>query len=104
MKERLLSYLGDGPERVGIIKRDGEIVEFENVCSSPDGFQLKGDDLLLLESEDVVATWHTHPGASANLSVGDFHAFRAWPKLTHYIVGIDGVDEYIVRDGEVIVA
>ena len=49
----------------------------------------------LLDSE-TVATWHTHPGETSVLSVGDYDTFTSYPQLDHYIVGKDGVQRYEV--------
>ncbi len=74
----------DGPERCGVILTDDTIVELENMHPSPfEGFAM---DSTLLEASDVVATWHTHPTTSPNLSVADFKAFRTHPRLMHYVV------------------
>lgn len=102
MLDRLLEFYEGDEERVGFILRNGEIVEVENVCHDPkNGFDVKGEDLIRYEHE-MVATWHTHPGADSNLSQGDYESFRAWPNLRHYIIGQDGIRAYEVRDGEVV--
>lgn len=90
-------------EQVGFILRSGEIVEVKNVCTDPkNGFQVSGEDLLQY-SDDVVATWHTHPGATSNLSMGDYESFKNWPQWRHFIAGSDGIAEYYVDvDGELL--
>jgi proteasome lid subunit RPN8/RPN11 len=91
-------------ERVGFILNDGSIVELENICSDPlNGFEVKGDDLLRYEDR-VSATWHTHPGASSNPSIGDYQGFLNYPDWKHHIVGDDGVVTYEVRNGRVLIA
>lgn len=91
-------------ERVGFILNDGSIIELENICSDPlNGFEVKGDDLLLYEDR-VIATWHTHPGASSNPSIGDYSSFLNYPDWRHYIVGDDGVVAYEVRNRRVLIA
>ena len=71
----------------------------QNTCPDPrNGFQVSGDDLLRYDGQ-IVATWHTHPDASSNLSVGDYDSFMNWPEWRHYIAGDDGVAEYYVEDG-----
>lgn len=90
-------------ERVGFILNDGSIIELENICSDPlNGFEVKGDDLLLYEDR-VIATWHTHPGASSNPSIGDFHAVLNYPDWDHYIIGEDGIQRYRVVNGRVVI-
>lgn len=98
-------YADTGPERVGIVLKDGTRVELENVSENPEqGFLISDDDLLRLDDPDVVGTWHTHPGVTGNLSVNDMEAFLAWPNLVHRIVGADGEWAFTVVDGVVIAA
>lgn len=93
----------DEVEHVGFILSHGKVIEVENISEEPDkSFDVSGADILKYEN-DAVGTWHTHPKADSNLSVGDMETFLMWPDLEHYIVGIDGVTKYIVRDGEVLV-
>jgi proteasome lid subunit RPN8/RPN11 len=102
--EELFKLLEGDKERVGIILQSGEIVELENICSDPENaFELKSRDLLRLEDE-AVATWHTHPNASSNLSVDDYQAFRNWPRLKHYVIGVDGVRCFVVQGGALVEA
>ena len=54
------------------------------------------DILAYLLCEGTVATWHTHPGETSVLSVGDYGTFTNYPHLRHYIVGKDGVQAYEV--------
>lgn len=98
----LQDKLTDDPrERVGFILRSGEIVEVENICPQPtEGFEVRGEDLLRYHDE-VVATWHTHPGKDSCLSASDYHGFRNYPYWDHYIIGVDGIQKYVVRSGRV---
>jgi proteasome lid subunit RPN8/RPN11 len=89
---------------VGFILHDGKIVEVPNACDAPDeGFEVT-EEALEKYLDQAQATWHTHPGASANLSVGDYHSFLNFPELKHYIVGEDGVMCFVVQDGDLLVA
>lgn len=101
-KSKLLElYSPTGPERGGIILADGALVEFENVADDPaEGFCPRITDPLQLN--EATGTWHTHPGANSNLSVGDSETFVSWPELLHAIVGSDGVRTYRVKNGAVI--
>lgn len=91
-------------ERVGFVMKNGDVVEVENQCDDPaNGFDVSGEDILKYGT-DSIATWHTHPDAPKNLSVGDYHTFLSWPSHRHYIIGNDGVAEYYVEDGEVLIA
>lgn len=55
-----------------------------------------------LDLPEVVGTFHTHPNASANLSFEDYESFMGYPRLTHYIIGKDGVKVYKVINGVLI--
>jgi proteasome lid subunit RPN8/RPN11 len=62
------------------------------------------DDLDKLDDENVVATFHTHPNKSSNLSKEDYDAFVNWEKLLHFIIGKDKISCYKVSErGTVIV-
>ena len=87
----LLSRLEPGPERGGVILRDGTIVEFTN--HSEDGFVCDVAELIPVEDR-LAATWHTHPDATAQLSGMDWASFVAWPNLLHMIIGTDGIRQY----------
>lgn len=102
--DSLRMFLTPGAERVGFILKDGTVVEVENTCEIPDeGFEVLPEDIER-HHDDVVATWHTHPGASSNLSVGDMESFRTFPDWRHFIVGQDGVTEYYVEGTDVFIA
>lgn len=61
----------------------------ENIHPQPElEFQI---DLEELEKHDVVATWHTHPNSTSNLSVDDYRCFFSYDSLQHYIIGSDNV-------------
>lgn len=95
-------YNDIGPERVGFIKNNGEIVEVENVAEDPEsGFAVQTGQLIELDGQ-IKASWHTHPGQHSNLSMEDYYTFKAWPHLAHYILGQDGIRCYTVRNGSVI--
>lgn len=97
-------YAAEGPERVGFILDDGAVVEVENVSGTPDtGFDICAEDLITF-GERAVASFHTHPGASANLSVEDASTFLTWPNLKHYIIGNDGIRTFEVKGNQVVQA
>lgn len=99
---KLLDYYEGDNERVGFILKSGEIVEVENVAEDPTcGFDVRPEDLIKYEDE-AVATWHTHPGKDANLSLEDMEAFVSWPDWIHYIVGERDVRAYVVKNGMVV--
>lgn len=83
-----------GPERVGCIRKDHSILEFINDSLKPEeSFTVPDEALGVLETE-ALATWHTHPQGSPNLSGDDYNTFRAWPELYHFIIGLNGVKCY----------
>jgi proteasome lid subunit RPN8/RPN11 len=97
-------YSDQLPERVGFILTDGSVVEVENVAPkklAKHQFAVSAEDLVRYE-DTAVATWHTHPGTTGNLTYEDMLSFKSWPDLTHYIVGNDGVWTFRVEDGEVV--
>lgn len=97
-------YQDTGPELVGFIMPDGAVIKVANICSEPEhGFEISVEDILKY-CDDAIASWHTHPGSTNVLSVSDFISFRAWPEMDHYILGNNGVQKYIVTDGEVLIA
>lgn len=49
----------------------------------------------------MMASWHTHPGGTANLSVEDWETFVQWPEQLHVIVGSDGIRWYAVKGSAV---
>lgn len=95
-------YAPSGPERVGFILDNDEIVEVDNVSVTPeDGFEVSAEDLVRFEGR-TVATWHTHPNETSNLSLDDYLGFLNWPDLRHYIIGNDGVKAFVVKGKTVI--
>lgn len=94
-KEVLRAYYTDeGAERVGFILKDDTIVEVMNIAGDPlIGFMVSGDDVMKY-MDDAVATWHTHPNYTANLSGNDYTTFTNWDDYHHFIVGKDEVKCY----------
>ena len=81
-------------EHVGFIMSDGSVVECENVSSTPaEAFDVSATDLDRY-ADEAIATWHTHPKAGSNLSVGDLETFLLWNTMLHYIVGKDDIACY----------
>lgn len=103
LNDALLGFLIEGPERGGFITQTGEIVELTNIADDPnEGFYPDIDLVALSHLDTAIATWHSHPGASANLSVEDWHTFVNYPDLSHAIIGTDGVRWYRVENGVVV--
>lgn len=94
--EKLLTYFQRGGlERCGVVLSTGEVVELENEHSEPqNNFSMD----LALFSENVIATWHTHPHDSPNLSVTDYNTFRSFPKLKHLIVSSKEIWGYYMEN------
>ena len=99
--ESLLDLYEGQNERVGFVLEDGSLVEVENIAPDPDkAFLVCAEDVI--KHEDAVATWHTHPSDTANLSAGDYETFVFFPDMLHFIVGTDGVRSYKVENGRVL--
>jgi proteasome lid subunit RPN8/RPN11 len=92
--ETLRSKYDEELEHVGFVLTDGSIVECENISTTPaEAFDVSAEDLDRY-CDEAVATWHTHPGAGSNLSVGDLETFLLWNTMLHYIVGKDDITCY----------
>lgn len=102
IEDRLKEFLTDGSERVGFVLDDGTIVEVENESPSPEDSFLVPPESLVEYEDRVIATWHTHPTGSSNLSVDDLEGFKSWPDWVHYVVGVDGVRSFRVDQGRVL--
>lgn len=89
---------------MGFVLNDGTVIECENISSTPEeSFQVAAEEIIKY-CDDATATWHTHPNSDNNLSAGDYETFMSWPNLAHYIIGTNGVREYYVKDGELLIA
>lgn len=86
----------EGPERCGVLLACGTIAEMPNLHPSPmEGFAF---DAAVLGSPEIVATWHTHPRTSPNLSREDYHMFKQYPHLGHFIISPLGVWLFVSKD------
>ena len=95
-KEQLRGFWDPTLERCGTIDVNHQIVEVENQSKNPEfTFAFMMEDL----ENGAIATWHSHPTTSANLSIDDYRFFQSWPEMLHFIVGIDEVRCYQVHDG-----
>ena len=95
-------YAEDGIERCGFILEDETVVEVENISEDPENsFEISAEMLVKFE-DTMVAAWHTHPNAPAQLSDDDYVGFMNWPNIKHYIIGADGVRCYEVHEGAVV--
>jgi len=102
MLKKLLSYWVDSVERCGVILGDETIIELKNISENPKlDFVMREEDFKEYAGR-IVATWHTHPITSANLSVEDYIMFRSKPDWYHYIVSEKEVWCYYIRNGKVI--
>lgn len=92
----------DTAERCGVILMDGTIVNADNLHPEPErGFILPAK-LLVENEDDLYGTWHTHPHDTANLSQTDYAGFAQWPRLRHFIIGVDGVRCFKLEDGLIV--
>ena len=98
----LLAKFHAGPERAGVVLSDGEIVELVNEYADPENGAVLDLTPLIEISDQIVATWHTHPDATANLSSQDSESFVMWPQCLHAIVGTDGLRWYAVKGPAVV--
>lgn len=95
----------DVEERCGLELRNGTLIEIANVAEDPiAGYLMEPEAVMaLLQSGEVIGTWHTHPGADPNLSGDDYKGFLMWPDLEHSIIGVrkgvTTVVRYRVEDG-----
>lgn len=97
IKSKLKKLLkkGDLSERCGILRTNGDIVEVDNIHTDPtQGFVIPPEVMI---TEGIVATWHTHPDQTSNLSQEDHFGFMQWPNLHHFVIGVDGVREFAVQ-------
>lgn len=94
-KTPLAELWDPGVERCGIITATGEIQEKRNRASDPTRFF----EFDIKDLEGAVATWHTHPQSTANLSIDDYRFFQSWPELTHFIVSLTDVRCYLTSKG-----
>lgn len=86
-------------ERGGYITEDGFVHEVKNVHPQKDNnFMFSCEDLDKLDGENVLATFHTHPNKTSNLSKEDYDAFVNWEKLLHFIIGKDTISCYKVSE------
>lgn len=84
MKSLFNLFDPNGDELCGVIYEDGTVVSLPNIHPNPrDNFAMSVEPL---QDPKVIATWHTHPRTSANLSVEDYRAFVQFPRLRHYVV------------------
>lgn len=101
-------YAPEGAERIGFILSDDTVVECLNDHDDPEfGARYRSIDLFDFvynpkTEVKAVATWHTHPNVSCNLSGEDYAAFKNHPHLAHYIIGSDGVAIYTILEGGVV--
>ena|SRR5688500_5558582 len=76
----------DNIERCGFILQNHEVVEIHNHHGDPtDGFRIK-EEAMNRYSDRILATWHTHPSTSANLSVPDYFLFCRLSQWHHVII------------------
>lgn len=103
MYDKLKEFYSDaGPERIGFILKDGTVLEVANAHPTPaTGACISADELAVYEGQ-ASGFWHTHPGATCNLTIDDWRSFRDYPDHEHVIIGNNGIARYVVEDGEVI--
>lgn len=100
---------GDTEERCGFVTKRGRIVHVPNIADDPKAaFRIDPAATLSWLEKGAVATWHTHPYTTANLSGEDYECFCVWDNLVHYVIGRRNnqieVATYRVEDGLVVQA
>lgn len=98
----LTDFWNPSVERCGFVLKSGEAVEVINTHEdTQQGFRINPQDILKYEDQ-VIATWHTHPKTSLNLSTADLNCFLAWPEWFHYIVYRGTIRCYYVEANRVL--
>lgn len=99
LKQLQDKYRDEGNERGGYITSENIAFEVNNIHPQADNnFMFSCEDLDKLDSNDVIATFHTHPNKTSNLSKEDYDSFVNWEKLLHFIIGKDKISCYKVSD------
>lgn len=101
--QQMQEYWNPTVERCGLILQSGEIKELKNSSPTPHlDFIILADEYAPYAGE-TVATWHTHPRTSSNLSTQDYLLFQRQPQWLHLIAARDKVRAYFARDNKVFV-
>ena len=98
--EKLEDVFKSSEEEVGgYITDKNEVIKCKNTHPNKENnFMFSCEDLDKLEDESTIATFHTHPKKSANLSKEDYNSFLNWEKLLHFIIGQDKINCYKVSE------
>lgn len=103
LARHLHSYWNPTFESCGFVLKSGHVIEVENVSETPESnFEISEETLLRYES-DVKATWHTHTGENANLSLEDYMTFLALPEFEHWIISKNRTICFFVQDSAVLI-
>jgi len=82
-------------ELCGVISPKKRVRQTKNLSDTPEStFLFDGKDL-----EGAIASWHSHPDGTANLSIADYRFFQSWPNQAHFIISSDEVRCYTVEKG-----
>jgi proteasome lid subunit RPN8/RPN11 len=95
-------YWKNDSERCGFVLKGGEVVEVINIAEEPeDNFEISAEDVARYEDQ-ILASWHTHPRGSANLSQSDYYLFSQVPEWDHIIISKDELTHYYTdKSGQV---
>lgn len=96
-------YSDEGFERAGFILEDLTLIEIPNISADPENSFLMYPDEAVKYCERAIATWHTHPNGSANLSKEDYDLCFNWPDLYHVVLGKRDSAKIFKCDGETVV-
>ena len=83
-----------------MISELGAVQETENGSDDPEN----RFEFALADLDGALATWHSHPSGSSNLSIDDYRFFQSWPNISHFIISSHEVWCYEVREGLVYLA
>jgi len=94
-KKQLTGNWHPDVERCGVINLEHQVLEVTNHSDTPE----RTFTFVIEDIEGNVATWHSHPSGSANLSIDDYRFFQSWPNQMHFIICQSEVRCYIVSNG-----
>ncbi len=101
---KFLAYFDadDKKERCGFVLEGNRVIEVRNVHPQPEQAVEWDPESIVRHEPRIKGTWHSHPNGASTLSGQDHSCFLTWPHLQHYIVSLEGVRCYVVKNGVVL--
>lgn len=99
----LRTYWSDRVERCGFILTNGQVIEVENVANNPETEFEIAESVFNEYADEIKATWHTHTGTNANLSLEDYLTFLAFPEYQHWIVSAKKTVLFGIEENSVVI-